>query len=234
MSTAAASTSSILVVEDEPEIRRFVETSLRAGGYEVETASTGAAALASFKSSPPSLIVLDLGLPDIDGLEVIRTMRAESKVPVIVLSARTAEEQKVRALDLGADDYLTKPFGVGELLARIRVALRHAHLQETETETPYRVAGLEDDVAARRVRKGGVEIRLTPTEFKLLARLVRSTGQVVTHRQLLAAVWGAEFVEHTHYLRIYMAQLRTKIETEPADPRFLLTEPGVGYRLVDE
>ena len=234
MSSATASTSSILVVEDEPEIRRFVEASLRASGYEVETAATGAAALAMLKSQPPSLVVLDLGLPDIDGLDLIRTVRAESKIAVIVLSARTAEEQKIRALDLGADDYLTKPFGVGELLARIRVALRHAHRQESGTETPYRVAGLEVDVAARRVRKEGVEIRLTPTEFKLLARLVRSAGRVVTHRQLLADVWGAEFIEHTHYLRIYMAQLRTKIETDPADPRFLLTDPGVGYRLVDE
>jgi two-component system, OmpR family, KDP operon response regulator KdpE len=234
MNTATASTSAILVVDDEPEIRRFVEASLRASGYEVETASTGAEALTLLKTSAPSLVVLDLGLPDIDGLDVIRTVRAESKIPLIVLSARTAEEQKIRALDLGADDYLTKPFGVGELLARIRVALRRAHRQEREAETPYRVDGLEIDVAARRVRKGGGEIRLTPTEFKLLARLVRSAGQVVTHRQLLADAWGAEFVEHTHYLRIYMAQLRTKIETDPADPRFLLTDPGVGYRLVDE
>jgi two-component system, OmpR family, KDP operon response regulator KdpE len=234
MSTATVLTSSILLVDDEPEIRRFVEASLRASGYGVESAATGAEALALLKSRLPSLVVLDLGLPDIDGLDVIRTVRAESKIPLIVLSARTAEEQKIRALDLGADDYLTKPFGVGELLARVRVALRRARRQETETETPYRVAGLEIDVAARRVRKGGVEVRLTPTEFKLLARLVRSAGQVVTHRQLLADVWGAELVEHTHYLRIYMAQLRTKIETDSADPRFLLTDPGVGYRLVDE
>jgi two-component system KDP operon response regulator KdpE len=222
------------VVEDEPDIRRFVETSLRAAGYAVETVATGGAALSVLKSRPASLIVLDLGLPDIDGLEVIRAVRAQGQTPVIVLSARTAEDQKIRALDLGADDYLTKPFGVGELLARIRVAMRHAQPQEGDGDETYRVDGLEIDIRTRRARKDEVEIHLTPTEFNLLARLVRSAGRVVTHRQLLADVWGAEYIEHTHYLRIYMGQLRAKIEADPADPRFLLTEPGVGYRLVDE
>jgi len=228
------STPSILVVEDEPDIRRFVETSLRAAGYAVETVATGGAALSVLKSRPASLIVLDLGLPDIDGLEVIRAVRAQGQTPVIVLSARTAEDQKIRALDLGADDYLTKPFGVGELLARIRVAMRHAQPQEGDADETYRVDGLEIDIRTRRARKDEVEIHLTPTEFNLLARLARSAGRVVTHRQLLADVWGAEYIEHTHYLRIYMGQLRAKIEADPADPRFLLTEPGVGYRLVDE
>jgi len=228
------STPSILVVEDEPDIRRFVETSLRAAGYAVETVATGGAALSVLKSRPASLIVLDLGLPDIDGLEVIRAVRAQGQTPVIVLSARTAEDQKIRALDLGADDYLTKPFGVGELLARIRVAMRHAQPQEGDGDETYRVDGLEIDIRTRRARKDEVEIHLTPTEFNLLARLARSAGRVVTHRQLLADVWGAEYIEHTHYLRIYMGQLRAKIEADPADPRFLLTEPGVGYRLVDE
>lgn len=227
-------TPSILVVEDEPDIRRFVETSLRAAGYAVETVATGGAALSVLKSRPASLIVLDLGLPDIDGLEVIRAVRAQGQTPVIVLSARTAEDQKIRALDLGADDYLTKPFGVGELLARIRVAMRHAQPQEGDADETYRVDGLEIDIRTRRARKDEVEIHLTPTEFNLLARLARSAGRVVTHRQLLADVWGAEYIEHTHYLRIYMGQLRAKIEADPADPRFLLTEPGVGYRLVDE
>ncbi|MGE5338167.1 MAG: winged helix-turn-helix domain-containing protein, partial [Gemmatimonadota bacterium] len=203
-------------------------------GHVVETAAGGSEALAALLAKPVALIVLDLGLPDIDGIEVIRAVRATARTPIIVLSARTAEAQKIAALDLGADDYLTKPFGAGELLARIRVALRHAHADAVAPAAVYCVDGLEIDVEARRVRKDGREVRLTATEFRLLARLVRSAGRVVTHRQLLADVWGAEFVEHTHYLRIYMGQLRAKLEPNPADPRFLLTEPGVGYRLVDE
>ncbi len=234
MSASSEAEPVILVVEDEPDIRRFIETSLRAAGHEVDTAASGGEALAKLRAKPVALIVLDLGLPDIDGVEVIRTVRATAKTPIIVLSARAAESQKIAALDLGADDYLTKPFGAGELLARIRVALRHAKADAVAPAAAYRVDGLEIDVEARRVRKDGDEVRLTATEFKLLARLVRSAGRVVTHRQLLADVWGAEFIEHTHYLRIYMGQLRAKLEPNPADPRFLLTEPGVGYRLVDE
>ncbi len=224
--------AAILVVEDETDIRRFLEASLRAAGHTVVTASTGRDAIAQVAKEPISLIVLDLGLPDIEGTDVIRAVRSHSATPIIVLSARTDEPQKIRALDLGADDYLTKPFGVGELLARVRVAFRRA--PAGESEAPLCIDGLEIDLTARRVRKDGVEVHLTPTEFKLLARLARSAGRVVTHRQLLAEVWGAEFVEHTHYLRIYMGQLRAKIEADPADPRYLLTEPGVGYRLVDE
>ncbi len=231
MSSVPASPGAILVVEDEPQICRFLEASLRAAGYAVATATTGRDAIARL-TQPVALILLDLGLPDIDGTEVIRAVRAHAATPIIVLSARTDEPQKIRALDLGADDYLIKPFGVGELLARIRAALRRA--PAGGDEAPLRIDGLEIDLAARRVRKDGADVHLTPIEFKLLARLAKSAGRVVTHRQLLTDVWGAEFVEHTHYLRIYMAQLRAKIEADPADPRFLLTEPGVGYRLADE
>jgi two-component system KDP operon response regulator KdpE len=234
MTANGAGAGPILVVEDAPDIRRFVEASLRAAGYPVETAASGADALAVLRTRTIALIVLDLGLPDMDGVELIRAVRAHSRTPVIVLSARAAETQKIEALDQGADDYLTKPFGVGELLARVRVALRHARPREEALEAAYRIGNLEIDLAARRVRKDDVEVRLTPIEFSLLACLTRSAGQVVTHRQLLAQVWGPEYVEHTHYLRIYMGQLRAKLEVDPADPRFLLTEPGVGYRLVDE
>jgi two-component system KDP operon response regulator KdpE len=223
----------ILVVEDAPDIRRFVETCLRTAGYQVETTGSGAEALAILGARSVAAIVLDLGLPDIDGVEVIRAVRKLGPTPIVVLSARTAEPQKIEALDLGADDYLTKPFGAGELLARVRVALRHVPSGDAAAEAVYRAGDLEIDLAAHRVRKGDADVRLTPTEFKLLARLARSAGRVVTHRQLLAEVWGAEYVEHTHYLRIYMGQLRAKLEADPADPRFLLTEPGVGYRLAD-
>jgi two-component system KDP operon response regulator KdpE len=228
------STAPILIVEDAADIRRFVQECLRAAGYPVETAAAGRQALDMLRSMPIAAIVLDLGLPDIDGIEVIRAVRRISPVPIIVLSARTAEAQKIEALDLGADDYLTKPFGAGELLARIRVALRHAPGDAALGETPVQVGELEIDLPAHRVICRGAEVRLTPIEFKLLARLARSLGRVVTHRQLLAEVWGPEFVEHTHYLRIYMGQLRAKIEIVPAMPRYLLTEPGVGYRLAED
>ena len=231
---SAAHAAPILIVEDAPDIRRFVQECLRAAGYKVEMAVTGKQALDMLRSMPFAAIVLDLGLPDIDGIEVIRAVRKIGTVPIIVLSARTAEAQKIEALDLGADDYLTKPFGAGELLARLRVALRHAPGETAQSEAPIRVDELEIDLAAHRVRCQGAEVRLTPIEFKLLARLARSIGRVVTHRQLLAEVWGPEFVEHTHYLRIYMGQLRSKIETVPAMPRYLLTEPGVGYRLTED
>lgn len=234
MTANGAAPRPILVVEDAPDIRRFVEASLRAAGHRVETAARGADALALLRTRAFALIVLDLGLPDMDGIELIRAVRAHGGTPIVVLSARTAETQKIEALDQGADDYLTKPFGVGELLARVRVALRHAQPHEGEPDAICRVGDLEIDLAARRVRRGGAEVRLTPTEFSLLARLARSAGRVVTHRQLLADVWGPEYVEHTHYLRIYMGQLRAKLEPDPADPRLLLTEPGVGYRLVDD
>ena len=177
--------------------------------------------------------MLDLGLPDGDGEALLAALRRKHSTPVLVISARQAEGQKIRLLDAGADDYLVKPFGIGELLARMRVALRHRGTTVQAALTHYRHGGLTVDLASQRVRRDEQAMHLTPTEFKLLARLVRSAGQVVTHRQLLADVWGAEFVEHTHYLRLYMGQLRAKLEADPAEPALLLTEPGVGYRLVE-
>ena len=180
------------------------------------------------------VVVLDLGLPDGDGESLLVQLRRRHALPVIVISARQAEGQKIRLLDAGADDYLVKPFSIVELLARMRVALRHRGTTVKAAQTHYQHGGLEVDLEAQRVRRDRQSVHLTPTEFKLLARLVRSAGQVVTHRQLLGDVWGAEFTEHTHYLRLYMGQLRAKLEDEPAEPQLLLTEPGVGYRLVDE
>lgn len=224
----------ILVVEDDPEIRRLVREALETEGYAVLTAVTGGEAITIVAHAAPDLVVLDLGLPDLDGVEVVRTLRAAGSIPILILSARADERQKIEALDAGADDYVTKPFGVGELLARVRVALRHASVDGVPATTAYALGGLSIDLARRRVQKDGRDVHLTPIEHKLLERLVRSAGRVVTHRQLLTEAWGAEFVEHTHYLRIYMGQLRAKIEADPADPRFLLTETGVGYRLADE
>jgi two-component system, OmpR family, KDP operon response regulator KdpE len=178
-------------------------------------------------------VVLDLGLPDGDGETLLAALRRRESTPVLVISARQADGQKIRLLDAGADDYLVKPFSVGELLARMRVALRHRGTALKPSLTRYEAEGLTVDLAAHRVDLRGEAVHLTPTEFKLLARLVRSAGQVVTHRQLLADVWGEEFTEHTHYLRLYMGQLRAKLEADPADPRRLLTEPGVGYRLAE-
>ena len=180
------------------------------------------------------VVVLDLGLPDGDGESLLVQLRRRHALPVIVISARQAEGQKIRLLDAGADDYLVKPFSIVELLARMRVALRHRGTTVKAAQTHYQHGGLEVDLEAQRVRRDRQSVHLTPTEFKLLARLVRSAGQVVTHRQLLGDVWGAEFTEHTHYLRLYMGQLRANLEDEPAEPQLLLTEPGVGYRLVDE
>jgi two-component system, OmpR family, KDP operon response regulator KdpE len=180
------------------------------------------------------VVVLDLGLPDGDGESLLAALRRRHATPVIVISARQADAQKIRLLDAGADDYLVKPFGIGELLARLRVALRHRGTHVQAAITRYQRAGVVVDLATRRVLRDGVPVHLTPTEYGLLARLVRSAGQVVTHRQLLADVWGAEFTAHTHYLRLYMGQLRAKLEADPADPQWLLTEPGVGYRLADD
>ena len=178
-------------------------------------------------------MLLDLGLPDGDGETLLATLRRRDATPVLVISARQADGQKIRLLDAGADDYLVKPFSIAELLARLRVALRHRGTATLPAQTRYEAGGLVVDLAAHRVSLGGDTVHLTPTEFKLLARLVRSAGQVVTHRQLLSDVWGDEFTEHTHYLRLYMGQLRAKLEADPADPQLLLTEPGVGYRLLD-
>ena len=225
----------ILLIEDEPQMRRFLRTALGANDYRLVEAETAKEGLAQAAARNPDVILLDLGLPDRDGLEVARELREWSPTPIIVLSARGREEDKVRALDLGADDYLTKPFGVDELLARIRVALRHAAMPPGTAPEPVFEAGeLRVDLAARRVWRGDEEIHLTPTEYKLLTTLVRHAGKVLTHRQLLKEVWGANYANQSHYVRVYMAQLRQKIEADPARPRLLLTEPGIGYRLRDE
>jgi len=226
--------ATILVVEDEPEIRRFLRTSLGAEGYRVVEAESGVQGVTDAGTHKPDLAIVDLGLPDLDGVEVIRRIRAWSPMPIIVLSARAREQAKVDALDAGADDYVTKPFGVGELLARLRVALRHAARSGSGGTTLIRLGNVELDLERRRVIRAGGEVHLTPIEFRLLACLAQHLGMVTTHRQLLREVWGPSHVEHTHYLRIYMKQLREKLEDDPVRPRFLLTESGVGYRLVDE
>jgi two-component system KDP operon response regulator KdpE len=213
-------------------MRRFLRTALDANDYRLVEAETAKEGLAHATSRNPDVILLDLGLPDRDGLQVTRELREWTATPIIVLSARGREEDKVKALDLGADDYLTKPFGVDELLARIRVALRHAAMPPGAPPEPvFEVGELRVDLAARRVWRAGEEVHLTPTEYKLLTTLVRHAGKVLTHRQLLKDVWGATYANQSHYVRVYMAQLRQKIEADPARPRLLLTEPGVGYRL---
>jgi two-component system KDP operon response regulator KdpE len=225
----------VLLIEDEPQMRRFLRTALDANDYRLVEAETAKEGLAQAAARNPDVILLDLGLPDRDGLQVARELRGWSTTPIIVLSARGREEDKVRALDLGADDYLTKPFGVEELLARIRVALRHAALPPGAGPGPVFEAGdLRVDLAARRVTRAGQEVHLTPTEYKLLTTLVRHAGKVLTHRQLLKEVWGSNDLNQSHYVRVYLGQLRQKIEADPARPRLLLTEPGVGYRLRDQ
>jgi two-component system KDP operon response regulator KdpE len=224
----------VLVVEDDREIRTVVQSALTLEGYGVQTAVTLAEAMALLQHSPPDVIVLDLGLPDGEGLELVRAVRRQSSVPVVVVSARHQEAQKIALLDVGADDYLTKPFSVAELLARMRVALRHRGTALAPAVTTHALEDLQVELDTRTVLRSGQPVHLTPTEFGLLARLVRSAGKVVTHRQLLADVWGPEYTEHTHYLRLYMGQLRAKLERNPAEPRHLLTETGVGYRLATE
>ena len=221
----------VLVVEDDREIRALMQSSLSVEGFEVQTAVSLSEASALFQHDPPDVIVLDLGLPDGDGVELVQAVRKLHATPIIVVSARHQEAQKIRLLDAGADDYLTKPFNVGELLARIRVALRHRGTALAAAVTVHTLDNLYVNLETHEVKRDGQDVHLTPTEFKLLARLVRSAGRVVTHRQLLSDVWGPEFTEHTHYLRLYMAQLRAKIEHDPTEPRHLLTETGVGYRL---
>jgi two-component system KDP operon response regulator KdpE len=225
----------VLVIEDEPNMRRFLRTALVSHHHQVVEAGTAREGLAQAAGRNPDVILLDLGLPDGDGLDLTTRIRQSTRAPIIVISARGREEDQVTALDRGADDYLTKPFGVGELLARIRVALRHAALPpDGPAEAIYSAGDVEVDLVKRQVRRGGKEVRLTPTEYKLLAALIRQAGKVVTHRQLLHEVWGANFVDQIHYLRVYMVQLRHKLESDPARPRLLKTEPGVGYRLADE
>lgn len=228
----------VLLVEDERELRATLRGALVVEGYEVLAAASLAdahalTAQAERMGSPVDLVLLDLGLPDGDGSTFLDTLRRVRATPLIVISARQADGEKVGLLDAGADDYLVKPFSVSELLARMRVALRHRGRPLEPAITLYRRAGVEIDLTAHRVRRGGHDVHLTPTEFRLLARLVRQAGQVVTHRRLLADVWGAEHTEQTHYLRLYMGQLRAKLEDDAADPQLLLTEPGVGYRIAD-
>lgn len=224
----------VLVVEDDREIRTLIQSSLSVEGFDVQTAVSLSEASALFAHSPPDVILLDLGLPDGDGVSLVKEVRKQHATPILVISARHQEAQKIALLDAGADDYITKPFSVAELLARIRVALRHRGTALAPAITLHVLEDLSVDLVQHQVTLSGNALHLTPTEFNLLARLVRSAGRVVTHRQLLADVWGAEFTEHTHYLRLYMGQLRAKIETNPAEPRHLLTETGVGYRLATE
>ena len=228
----AAPNPLVLIIEDEPNMRRFLRTTLRGNAFQVVEAGSAREGLIQAAGRNPELILLDLGLPDRDGREVARELRRTTRAPIIILSARGQEHEKVLLLDLGADDYLTKPFGAGELLARIRVALRHAARPPKELEEPvYLSGGVTVDAIRRQVFRDGEEVHLTPTEYKLLATLIRHAGRVLTHRQLLHEVWGANYVEQTHYLRVYMAQLRHKLESDPTRPRLLITEPGIGYRL---
>ena len=225
----------VLVVEDEPQVARFLRASLGSHGFRVLEATSGAQGLVEAAARVPDLILLDLGLPDMDGVEVARRLREWSAVPILVLSARGQERDKIEALDAGADDYLTKPFGIGELLARIRVALRHAERAGAPGAPAEFAAGeMRVDLAGRRVYFRGAPVHLTPIEYRLLAVLVKNAGRVVTQRQLLKEVWGPSSVDQSHYLRVYMAQLRHKLEAESARPRWLITEPGVGYRLKTE
>jgi two-component system, OmpR family, KDP operon response regulator KdpE len=230
-------TLTVLLVEDDSELRATLRAGLEVEGYRVLCAASLADAQAQWTVMAAQgridIVLLDLGLPDGEGSTLLTKLRREHATPVLVLSARDGEGQKIGLLDAGADDYLVKPFSLGELLARMRVALRHRGTALQPAVTQYRRGGLHVDLAAHRVTLHGEAVHLTPTEFKLLARLLRSAGQVVTHRTLLAEVWGAEFTEHTHYLRLYMGQLRAKLEADPADPQVLLTEPGLGYRMAE-
>ncbi|MEO5344754.1 MAG: response regulator [Magnetococcus sp. YQC-9] len=226
----------ILVVEDEPQMRRFLRTALSARAFEVIEAINAREARLAVTSHPPEIVLLDLGLPDGDGIDFTREVRAWSLVPIIVISARGREDDKVAALDAGADDYLTKPFGVNELLARIRVALRHvARLSNgAQRESVVKIGALLIDPERREVRIDGQLVTLTPIEYRLLLLMARNAGRVLTHQQILKEVWGPHYTHQTHTLRVFMAQLRRKVEVDPAQPRLLMTEMGVGYRMRDE
>jgi two-component system KDP operon response regulator KdpE len=226
----------VLVVEDEPQMRRFIRASLASHGYRVLEAERAAEVVMLTTSHNPALVLLDLGLPDGDGIEVTRQIREWSRVPILVISARGREDDKVEALDAGADDYLTKPFGVNELLARMRVALRHATSASAGAAQAPQVlefGALRIDLVRREVTFSGQEVHLTPIEYKLLILMAQNAGKVLTHRQILKEVWGPAYAAQTHYVRVHMAELRKKIEADPARPRLLVTEPGVGYRLRD-
>jgi two-component system KDP operon response regulator KdpE len=219
----------VLVVDDEPQLRRLLRVTLEANDYQVFDAATGRDGVAQTAQRRPDVVLLDLGLPDIEGVEVLRRIREWSRVPVVVLSVRDREDDKIAALDAGADDYVTKPFGIGELLARLRVVLRHA--QPHGMEAVFRSGDLEVDLSARSVRIKGHEVKLTPIEYGLLRLLVTHAGKILTHRQLLTEVWGPQASSQTHYLRVHIAHLREKLESGPGDQALIKTEPGVGYRL---
>jgi two-component system KDP operon response regulator KdpE len=223
---------SALVIDDELQIRRLLRVCLEANGYRVLEAATGQEGITEAAQRTPDVVILDLGLPDMDGVAVLKRLREWSKVPVIVLSVRDREDDKIAALDNGADDYVTKPFGTGELLARLRVAERHA-LPSAESAL-FRAGGLEVDLTARVVKLKGQEVKLTATEYSLLRLFVRHAGKVLTHNQILKEVWGPNSVEQTHYLRVYIAHLREKLEADASKPRLIVTEPGVGYRMMTE
>jgi len=222
----------ILLIEDEPQMQRFLRIVLQGQGYSFIEAQTGQEGLVQAATRSPDIILLDLGLPDIDGLEVTRRLREWSDIPIIVISAREQEQDKIKALDAGADDYLTKPFGAGELLARIRVAMRHKVMRQAATGEPvFILDNLRVDMSRRQVFLNEQEVHLTPIEYKLLTVLIQNAGKVVTHTHLLKEVWGPSYSKETQYLRVYMTQLRHKLESDPARPRFLINEPGIGYRL---
>lgn len=225
--------SRILVVDDEPQIQRFLKPSLTAAGYEVVEAGTGAEALKAVATQAPDLVILDLGLPDMDGKDVIANLRAWSDIPIVILSARDRESEKIAALDLGADDYIEKPFGIGELTARIRTALRHRGRRDA-IPAVMEVDGLTIDPIKRLVTRDGETVHLTPKEYDLLLLLARHAGRVVTHRSLLTTVWGPAHGDDLHYLRVFIGQLRQKIERDPTQPRIVRTEPGVGYRMAEQ
>lgn len=228
--TATKAATIVLVIDDEPQIRRLLRVTLEANGYEVVDAATGQDGIAQAAQCRPEIILLDLGLPDLDGVEVLKRIREWSRVPVIILSVRDRENDKIAALDAGADDFVTKPFGSGELLARVRTTLRRS--QPQAAEAIFRNGSLELDLSTRIVRKHGQEVKLTPTEYALLRLLVVHAGKVLTHRQLLTEVWGPNAIEQTHYLRVHIAHLREKLEDNAAQPRFIITEPAVGYRAI--
>ena len=230
MSTPVKSTA--LVIDDELQMRRLLRVCLEANGYSVTEATTGKEGIVEAAQHPPDVVILDLGLPDMEGVAVLKRLREWSQVPVVVLSVRDREEDKIAALDNGADDYVTKPFSSGELLARLRVAKRHA--APASEATVFRSGQLEVDLAARVVKLKGKEVKLTVTEYSLLRLFVQHAGKVLTHRQILREVWGPNYVEQTHYLRVYLAHLREKLEASPAQPELMINEPGVGYRFVSQ
>lgn len=222
----------ILVVDDEPQIQRFLKPALNAAGYEVVEAATGAEALKAVATAAPDVVILDLGLPDMDGKDVVAQLRGWSDIPIIILSARDRESEKIASLDLGADDYVEKPFGIGELTARIRTALRRKN-KESAVATHFTIDGLDIDTQRRIVSRDGNAIKLTPKEYDLLVLLSRHAGRVVTHKMLLTSVWGPAHGEDLHYLRVFIGQLRQKIERNPTEPLIIRTEPGVGYRFAE-